>query len=179
MFRVTNEPMVGLKVLQPSIFGDTRGSFIKSYNSQEWEKIGIKFSLEEEFFSTSKRDVIRGMHFQLPPYAHNKVVYCIRGEVLDVVLDIRKDSKTCGHSFAISLSAENRTILYIPKGFAHGFLSQSDFSCMVYKTDKVYAPEYDAGILWNSFGFQWPIVNPVISDRDATFPEDTDFDSPF
>jgi dTDP-4-dehydrorhamnose 3,5-epimerase/CDP-3, 6-dideoxy-D-glycero-D-glycero-4-hexulose-5-epimerase len=179
MFRVIDEPMVGLKLLEPCIFEDTRGLFIKSYHSRLWSELGIKFSLEEEFYSISKKDVIRGMHFQLPPYAHDKVVYCISGEVLDVVLDMRKDSNTYGQSFALSLSAANRQILYIPRGFAHGFLSLSEASCMVYKTNTIYVPEFDAGICWDSFGFEWPVLNPIVSDRDAEFPRNTNFTSPF
>jgi dTDP-4-dehydrorhamnose 3,5-epimerase/CDP-3, 6-dideoxy-D-glycero-D-glycero-4-hexulose-5-epimerase len=179
MFEIVDEPLAGLKLIQPRIFNDERGSFIKSYHSKQMKEFGIEFSLEEEFYSISKRNVLRGMHFQLPPHAHDKIVYCLAGEVLDVVLDIRKGSDTYGQSYATQLSANNRQILFIPKGIAHGFLSLSENSCMVYKTSAVYAPEADSGILWNSFEFNWPTMSPILSSRDSEFVSLSNFKSPF
>lgn len=136
-------------------------------------------TVREEFFSTSSKDVLRGMHFQTPPHAHQKLIYCITGRVLDVLLDLRRSSPTYGQSIALELSAANRHVLFVPVGFAHGFLSLEDHSCLVYKTDAVHAPQHDAGIRWDSFGFDWPADSPLISGRDLTHPEFSEFRSPF
>ncbi|NDV63047.1 dTDP-4-dehydrorhamnose 3,5-epimerase [Puniceicoccales bacterium CK1056] len=179
MFEIIEEPLPGLKIVKPRQFCDDRGEFIKTFHSGLWKKLGLSFALEEEFFSVSKLNVLRGMHFQLPPHAHNKVVYCVSGSVLDVVVDLRTGSPTFGKSASIELSGDNRLIFFIPIGFAHGFLSLSDDSCMIYKTDMVYAPEHDTGIRWDSFGFNWPGDSFEISDRDQGFAKMNEFDSPF
>jgi len=119
------------------------------------------------------------MHFQVPPHAHSKLVYCVHGAVHDVVLDLRKDSPTFGQSAGMELSAENRHIVLIPVGFAHGFRSLTAGSCMIYKTDAVYAPDHDTGIRWDSFGYAWGIEAPLLSERDAAFAAFHDFTSPF
>ena len=170
----------GLILLQPRIFKDHRGSFIKSFHETDFRALGITFSLREEFYSTSAKNVLRGMHFQVPPAAHAKLVYCVQGRVLDVVLDLRRSSPRFGQSFGCELDSVKRQILFIPAGFAHGFLSLEDDSLMVYKTDHIHAPEQDQGIAWNSFGFQWPLNQPpTISERDRQFPPWPDFQSPF
>lgn len=169
MFKIIDEPLPDLKLIRPNTFEDVRGLFVKTYHEDSWKALGLPFTLREEFFSVSKKDVLRGMHFQLPPYAHNKLVYCISGSVLDVIVDLRKDMPTFGQYAAVDLSAENHEILYIPVGFAHGFLSLTENSCMIYKTDKVYAPEHDSGVHWESFGFNWPVKNPIVSERDSSF----------
>ena len=169
----------GVLVLQPKIFQDHRGSFVKTYQDALFSERGIRFVPREEFFSVSKKDVLRGMHFQLPPAAHDKLVYCAVGRVLDVVVDLRRGSKTFGKSIARELSAANRQMMFIPVGCAHGFLTLEDNSIMVYQTSTPHAPAQDAGILWNSFGFDWPVKEPVLSDRDRGFPALCDFSSPF
>jgi dTDP-4-dehydrorhamnose 3,5-epimerase len=121
------------------------------------------------------------MHFQMPPHAHNKLVYCIQGCVLDVILDLRTESPTFGQSCGFELSAANRYVIHIPVGFAHGFLAIEDGSCLVYKTDVVHAPDSDAGIKWDSFGFEWSLngAPPEISKRDSEHPSMPEFKSPF
>ena len=119
------------------------------------------------------------MHFQLPPAAHAKLVYCITGRVLDVVLDLRKDSPTFGRSYGRELSAVNREMFFIPAGFAHGFLALEDNTTMVYQTSTVHSPTHDAGVRWDSFNFDWPVKNPTLSDRDQKFPTLPEFNSPF
>jgi len=200
-----SEPLPGVKVLRPFVFEDTRGNFVKPFHADQLATHGITIHVQEEFFSTSAAGVLRGMHFQTPPHAHQKIVYCITGRVLDVVLDLRKDSSTFGQSAGFELSAANRHIVHIPVGFAHGFYSLEDNSCLVYKTDAVHAPAHDGGILWNSFGFPWkestefklkveveevaslepklaastvPFA-PTISERDCKFPTFAEFASPF
>jgi len=169
----------GLAVLRPRIFRDPRGSFVKTYHAGLFEELGLPFQPREEFFSVSAKDVVRGMHFQLPPAAHAKLVYCLTGRVLDVVLDLRRASPTCGRYYTRELSAENREMLFIPEGFAHGFLALENDTAMVYQTSTVHAPAQDAGIRWDGFGFSWPVQNPVLSERDQRFPALSEFVSPF
>jgi dTDP-4-dehydrorhamnose 3,5-epimerase len=119
------------------------------------------------------------MHFQAPPSDHVKLVYCVHGEVMDVVLDLRKGSPTYGQAESIRLSAERGNYLYIPKGIAHGFCATSDVATLVYKVSTVHDPLNDTGVLWNSFGFSWPTPEPVISARDYSFKTLSAFDSPF
>jgi dTDP-4-dehydrorhamnose 3,5-epimerase len=111
--------------------------------------------------------------------AHDKLVYCPVGRVLDVVVDLRKWSKNYGKTMSRELSATNREMLFVPVGFAHGFLALEDNTMMVYQTSTMHSPQHDAGILWNSFGFQWPVKDPILSDRDKAFPALKDFQSPF
>lgn len=169
----------GLLLIEPDIFNDNRGMFVKTFHDDGFKRLGIHFQSREEYFSVSHSNVLRGMHFQIPPADHDKIVYCMFGEVLDVVLDIRKDSSTYGKSYSIVLNGQSRSILYIPRGFAHGFLTLQDQNVVVYKTTREYEPQCDKGILWNSFGFMWPVENPVISDRDSKHPKFNDFSSPF
>lgn len=180
--KLIDEPLPGVKILRPFVFEDARGNFVKPFHEGQLASHGIAINVREEFFSTSGAGVIRGMHFQVPPHAHNKLVYCISGKVIDVLLDLRKDSPTHGQSTSFELSATNRHIVFIPIGFAHGFISVEENACLVYKTDAVHAPDSDRGILWNSFGFGWPLAEgyePPISARDQGHPSFADFDSPF
>jgi dTDP-4-dehydrorhamnose 3,5-epimerase len=181
MFTVVPTSLAGLACLQPKIFTDHRGSFVKVFHDQTFRDLGMPFETREEFFSTSNKQVIRGMHFQVPPSDHAKLVYCVTGAVLDVVLDIRRNSPTYGRASAEELSQTNRRVLYIPAGFAHGFLSLTDGSLMVYKTSTTHNPACDKGIHWQSFGFDWPLAGamPVLSKRDMELPPFAEFNSPF
>ncbi len=184
-----SEPLPGVKILKPFVFEDARGHFVKPFHEGQLAAHGIAMTVREEFFSTSAAGVLRGMHFQVPPQAHQKLVYCITGRVWDVVLDLRRSSPTFGQAAGFELSAANRHVVHIPVGFAHGFLALEDNSCLVYKTDAVHAPDCDTGILWNSFGYTWPTSRnqeprttnqePLISPRDALHPTFADFVSPF
>jgi dTDP-4-dehydrorhamnose 3,5-epimerase len=173
------EPLAGVRVLQPFLHRDERGEFVKPFHEGQFAQHGLKIHIREEFFSVSNAGVLRGMHFQLPPHDHQKLVYCVRGSVLDVILDLRRGSSTYGKSVGVELSSANRHVIYIPVGFAHGFLSLEDDSCLIYKTDSVHAPSHDAGILWSSFGFAWPEQSPLLSPRDLNFPPLAQFTSPF
>ena len=119
------------------------------------------------------------MHFQVPPAHHAKIVTCLSGVVLDVILDLRKSSPTFGLVESLELSESNRHFLFIPSGFAHGFLSLTEDSVVHYLTGAEHSPKHDKGIRWNSFGFKWPVSNPVVSDRDSELPLFSDFESPF
>ena len=127
----------------------------------------------------SNKDVVRGMHFQTQPDDHDKTVTCVQGAVLDVVLDLRKASKTYKQVFSTELNAQNKQVLVIPKGCAHGFLSLQDNSMMFYKVSTVYSPVNDKGILWSSIGFDWPVANALVSERDQSHPTLTNYESPF
>ena len=119
------------------------------------------------------------MHFQIPQYDHNKIATVISGKVLDVILDIRKSSPTYKKFITVELSRENRKSVYIPKGCAHGFLSQSTLSIVFYMTSTVYSVQHDKGLRWDSFGFEWPVLNPIISKRDESFPVFNEYNTPF
>lgn len=169
----------GVRLLEPRVFSDQRGAFIKTYHEPAWRHAGITFEMREEYYSVSRRGVLRGMHFQTPPEDHVKLVYCPSGRVLDVLLDLRRGSPTFGRSMVQELSSENRLIFVLPAGIAHGFLCLAEQSVMVYKTSTVHSPAHDAGIRWDSFGFDWGRETPVVSERDAAFPSFADFPSPF
>ena len=176
-----DEPLQGLKILRPVVFEDERGDFVKSFHEGQLAENDLNLSVREEFFSTSRSNVLRGMHFQLPLHAHSKLVYCITGKVHDVVLDLRTESPTYGQACGFELSAANRHCVFIPSGFAHGFISEEENSCLIYKTDAVHAPDADAGIHWMSFDYPWPLgaLEPTVSQRDQHFPPFDDFESPF
>jgi dTDP-4-dehydrorhamnose 3,5-epimerase len=169
----------GLLCLEPKVHADNRGDFVKTFHDGLFRDFGVTFKIREEFFSTSGKDVLRGMHFQVPPADHAKLIYCIKGAVLDVVVDLRRSSSTYGQVHAEELSEVRRNAVFIPSGFAHGFLALTSESVMIYKTDAVYAPQCDAGIRWDSFGFRWGTTAPILSERDACLPLLLDFTSPF
>ena len=177
--RIVKEPLPGLKLIEPKLFADARGEFVKTYHVDLFASCGIPFVPAEEFFSTSVRGVVRGMHFQLPPHAHDKLVYCIRGRVLDVVLDLRRSSPTYGRVESCELSQYNHFQLFVPAGCAHGFLSLEDNSTLVYQTSTTHHSSQDAGVRWDSIGFSWPVTNPTVSVRDAGLPALGHFVSPF
>lgn len=169
----------GVHLIQPRDFTDARGSFVKTYHRELFRDAGIDFQPQEEFFSVSRRGVVRGMHFLLPPRSQKRLVYCSVGKVLDVVVDLRKSSKTFGGVISHELSEANCTMLLVPEGFAHGFAALADKCIMAYLASPVHSPAHDVGIAWDSIGFDWPVNNPVLSDRDRTFPALRDFASPF
>jgi len=157
---------------------DARGCFVKTFARSAFTAAGLEMNLQEEYYSVSRKGVIRGMHFQVPPHAHDKVVYCAKGAVLDVLLDLRRGPHYGSHS-TVLLSAEDPVLLFIARGVAHGFESLTDDSLMVYKTSAEYAPAYDCGIRWDSFGCNWTADEPILSERDRSHPAFADFQSPF
>lgn len=159
----------GLKILNSKIFQDSRGEFIKVFNDVFFKEHGMEIEIKESYYSISHKNVIRGMHFQKPPYDHVKLVFVTSGSILDVVLDMRKNSKTFGKYFSINLKANDGQILLIPKGLAHGFKSLEDNSIVHYMQTTCYAPDYDDGIRYDSFGFDWKCENPIVSKRDLSF----------
>ncbi len=159
-------------------FDDLRGSFVKTHARSALETQGLQFDAREEFYSFSHKGVVRGMHFQLPPHDHAKLVYCPIGAVLDVLVDLRSGAGQ-GCVASVQLSGDEPAILLIPKGIAHGFRSLSDNSLMIYKTSTEHVPTHDAGIHWKSIGFDWGIDDAVVSARDSAHPALANFVNPF
>ena len=179
MFDFKPSNLAGCFELQPKVFEDARGRFVKVFHEQAFTELGLKTDFVEEYYSVSYKNVVRGMHFQLPPMDHVKMIYCVEGSVMDAVVDLRVGSPTYGQYALFELSAARANTLYIPKGMAHGFCARSVQAIIVYKVSTVYSPKHDAGILWNSVGIPWPTSDVVMSARDQDFPTLAHFKSPF
>ena len=172
--KFTKTKIEGLIIIEPRVFGDERGYFLESYNEKEFKKAIGKVSFVQDNESKSSKGVLRGLHFQKPPFAQAKLVRCIEGKVLDVVVDIRKNSKTYGQHVAVELSGENKKQVFIPKGFAHGFVVLSDSATFAYKVDNYYAPEHDRGIAFDDkdlvIDWRLPLEVLQLSDKDKLHP---------
>jgi dTDP-4-dehydrorhamnose 3,5-epimerase len=158
---------------------DVRGTFVKAFHETAFAAVGIHFTLRESYFSFSRKDVIRGMHFQLPPHQHSKVVFCPQGAILDVIVDLRRNSPTYGQYYAAELSAENHKACFIPEGFAHGFKALTENAMTYYLVSSEYNGPHDTGIRYDSIGIDWAVKEPVLSARDLSFGGLSDFQSPF
>jgi dTDP-4-dehydrorhamnose 3,5-epimerase len=141
---------------------------METYARSDFEKAGITGSIVQQNHSKSARGVLRGLHFQKEPYSQAKLVRCVRGEILDVAVDMRPDSSTLGNHVAIRLSETNKRMLFVPRSFAHGFLVTSDVAEVEYSVDNIYAPTHEGGVIWNDpqIRIQWPIADPILSDKD-------------
>tara|TARA_S200000501_G_C20487061_1_gene596560 strand:+ start:75 stop:629 length:555 start_codon:yes stop_codon:yes gene_type:complete len=172
-----------LIIIEPTVFGDMRGYFLESYNQNKFEEIVGKVSFVQDNESKSSKGVLRGLHFQKPPYNQAKLVRCIEGKVLDVAVDLRNGSKTYGQHIVLELSSENKKQLFVPRGFAHGFLVLSETAIFAYKVDNIYAPDYDAGICWNDpiLNISWSLDESdiLVSEKDAKLPFFSEFETPF
>lgn len=177
--RVEEMNIPGCYQLFPQVRTDARGRFLKTFHKDVYAEHGLVTGFAEEYYSVSHKGVLRGMHFQTPPHAHFKLVYCLSGSVLDAIVDLRAGSPTYRQATTIELSVEAGNMLYIPPGMAHGFYALTDDAVMQYKVTTVYAPHNDAGIRWDSAGIDWPDTQPLVSERDAGFPRLEDYDSPF
>ncbi|WP_026317399.1 dTDP-4-dehydrorhamnose 3,5-epimerase [Ahrensia kielensis] len=168
--RFTNSELAGVKIIEPSVYGDERGFFFESFNQQNFESaVGGSVRFVQDNHSKSTKGVLRGLHYQLGPKAQGKLVRVIQGEVYDVVVDIRKFSPTFGSWFGQILSSENKKQVWIPEGFAHGFLTLSDTAEFLYKTTNYYAPEFERTIRWDDPTIQinWPSdLAPIVSRKD-------------
>jgi dTDP-4-dehydrorhamnose 3,5-epimerase len=178
VFRPVESPIPGCWELHPTIHTDPRGRFVKSFHAPTFERLGLATDWREDFHTLSAPGVVRGMHFQVPPAQHAKLVTCLAGDILDVVLDLRKASGTYGRFATFELSAERGTLVYVPEGCAHGFLAHTE-ALVHYRVTSVHAPDCDAGIRWDGFGFDWPVAAPLLSARDQAFPTLQAFSSPF
>ena len=173
----------GVVIIEPKVFKDARGYFFESFSQREFEEKVRKINFVQDNESMSSYGVMRGLHFQRPPFTQSKLVRCVRGAVLDVAVDLRKGSSTYGQSVAVELTEDNHRQFFIPKGFAHGFAVLSESAVFQYKCDEFYHPEADGGIsiLDESLGIDWriPADKAILSDKDLKHPRLTEFESPF
>ena len=181
--KVIKTSLDGVVIIEPHVFLDSRGYFIESFSLREFEEKVQKINFVQDNESMSSYGVMRGLHFQKPPFTQSKLVRCVKGAVLDVAVDIRRGSPTYGEHVAVELTEKNHRQLFIPRGFAHGFAVLSDVAIFQYKCDNFYAPQADGGISIkdDSLGIDWiiPIQNAVLSEKDTKHPLLKDFTSPF
>ena len=170
-----------LYIVKPKVFEDNRGYFFESYNKEMFLKHGIDQNFVQDNESKSAKGVLRGLHFQRPPFAQGKLVRVMRGAVLDVAVDLRKNSPTYGHWASVELNHDNKWMYWVPPGFAHGFVTLEDDTVFFYKCTNVYNKESEGSILWNDpdLNIDWQIENPTLSDKDKEGPLFKDFITPF
>ena len=184
MIEVKKTDIEGVLIIEPKVFGDARGYFLESFNAKEFaEKTGLNINFVQDNESMSSYGVMRGLHFQNPPYTQSKLVRCVKGAVLDVAVDIRKGSLTYGKHVAVELTEDNHRQFFVPRGFAHGFAVLSETAVFQYKCDNFYAPQADGGIsiLDDSLGIDWkiPTEKALLSEKDTKHALLKDIDSPF
>lgn len=180
--KIENTGFKDLIVIQPKVFGDSRGYFMESFNEARFRvETGINATFVQDNESLSSKGVLRGLHFQVPPKSQAKLIRVINGSVLDVVVDLRRSQPTYGQHFKILLTAENKTQLYVPEGFAHGFVVLEDNTLFSYKCTNYYSPEHDRCLRWNdpALSIDWEMESPLLSDKDKTSPLLKDLDNPF
>ena len=178
---ITKTNIEGLLIITPNVFKDSRGSFFESWNSDQFKQIGITDVFDQDNQSISSKNVLRGLHFQNPPYAQSKLVRVVRGSVLDVAVDLRKNSPTYGMHHSLILSEQNNKLFYIPKGFAHGFLSLEDNTVFCYKCSGKYNKSSEESLMWNDMDLKidWRISNPIVSEKDLNGKYFNEFKSKF
>ena len=180
---IITTPIEGLLVIEPRVFNDARGYFCETYNEARYREAGIDARFVQDNQSCSSYGVVRGLHFQRPPYAQAKLVSCVRGKVLDVAVDLRKDSPTFGQWYSVELSEDNHRQFFIPRGFAHGFSVLSETAIFTYKCDNLYHPEAEGGVLLSdptlNIDWQVPADLRILSDKDTKHPKMEELESPF
>jgi dTDP-4-dehydrorhamnose 3,5-epimerase len=167
--KVSATDLDGVKLIEPKVFGDDRGFFMESWNARAFAAAGLDATFVQDNHSRSRMGVLRGLHYQIER-AQGKLVRCVAGEVFDVVVDLRRSSPTFGRSVGLTLSAQNRKMLWIPPGFAHGFLAMSELAEFLYKTTDYWYPEHERTLLWNdpALGIAWPLSGaPILTAKDA------------
>jgi dTDP-4-dehydrorhamnose 3,5-epimerase len=172
MFAFNRTEIDGVYIIEPKVFGDSRGYFMETYNKKEFDEAGLKYDFVQDNQSKSHKGVLRGLHFQIH-HPQAKLVRVVSGEVFDVAVDLRKKAKTYGKWVGVTLTAENKKMFLIPRGFAHGFVVLSDTAEFVYKCDEIYHPEDEGGVMWNdpTIGVVWPYKGePELSAKDKTHP---------
>lgn len=179
--KVTVPAIDGLLIFEPNVFRDERGYFFESFNAEVLKQHGLDTDFVQDNQSSSKQGVLRGLHFQKPPFAQGKLVRVVQGKVWDVAVDIRKNSPTYGQHVGVELSAENNLQFWIPPGFAHGFVALSDDTIFLYKCTNIYHRESESGMVWNDAGLNipWPLPDPLVSTKDQQLPHFQDLETPF
>ena len=175
----TEAKLPGCFILQFPTFSDERGVFVKTVQSSLFKRLGLDGEFCESFYTVSGRNVLRGMHVQLPPHDQAKLVYCTAGSICDMALDLRRGSPAYGKHEVYELSAVARNAVYLPSGVAHGFYVREEPAVVVYHVTSEHDPVHDVGVLWSSFGAPWPVADPVVSQRDSELQPWADFVSPF
>lgn len=169
----------GCYLLKPNTFEDLRGTLTKIFHKPSFQEMGLSGEFVEEYFSVSSKGVVRGLHFQIPPADSAKSITCIHGSIFDVVVDLRKTSRTFGKNFTTTLCAAEPTLIYVPKGIAHGFMALEDNSIFLSKSTTIYSPSCDKGIKWDSCSIAWPDLKVQVSEKDQNMPALNDYNSPF
>ncbi len=179
--KIISTSIPDLLIIQPQVFGDQRGYLYEAYNKHKFQAQGLELDFVQDNISKSDKNVVRGLHFQKPPYAQGKLVSVLRGAVIDIGLDIRRDSPTYGQHHAVLLSEENKTRFWVPPGFAHGFVTLEDETIFAYKCTDFYYPEAEGAILWNDplLNIDWQVSDPILSQRDQAALPFSEFESPF
>ncbi len=178
---ITPTPIKDLIIIEPKVFNDERGYFFESYNKNTLMNLGFEEVFIQDNLSKSSKGVLRGLHFQKRPFSQGKLVQVLNGAVLDVAVDLRKDSPTYGEHFSIELNSENKRLFYIPEGFAHGFITLEDDTIFSYKCTNVYDKESEGGLMWNDpkLGINWGNSNPILSEKDLEYTTFENFKTPF
>lgn len=177
--RIDRTELPGVFLIGNDRFTDERGLFVKVFTAGPFRAAGMRVDFQESFFSHSRAGVVRGMHFQVPPHEHAKLVTPLSGKIIDVVLDLRRDSPAFGKHLHLELDASRPVSVYLPAGCAHGFATLGEGATVLYHVTSPHAPEHDLGVRWDSFGYAWPLDDPIVSPRDQAFPALADFVSPF
>ncbi len=164
----------GCFLIRPHRFVDERGTLVKSFHSPTFEALGLESVMRETFWSTSKRSVLRGLHYQAPPHDHAKIVTCARGEMFAAVVDLRSRSSAFGQHVVFELNAGDPMVIYVPRGIAHGYQALTDDCLVLYQTSSPHEPEADLGVRWDSCGIPWPQI-PTLSSRDRALPSFDDY----
>lgn len=179
LFEVFETGLAGCLVLQPVVRKDARGVFVKTFHEGAFRELGLPEGFREEYYSISSHNVLRGMHFQVPPSDCGKLVCCLEGRIWDVALDLRRTSPTFGKFHFLELDSGTGRMMYLSEGFAHGFYTMSPQALVAYHVTQVYDRERDTGIRWDSAGIPWPCEAPLLSERDLGLPPFSEFDTPF
>lgn len=179
MFEKIETEIPGLVIIRPRVLGDNRGRFVKLFHDELFSRLGLQNDFKEEYFSTSSKGVVRGLHFQTPPAQHVKCITCLKGELFDAVVDLRKNSPTYGKHFTMVLNDKEPAILYIPEGMAHGFMALKDDTIFLNKTTSVYNADCDTGIRWDSCDIEWPDIPVKLSEKDENMVPFDEYESPF
>lgn len=178
---IVKTPIEGLLVIKPDVFADNRGYFFETYNEEKFRQLGLRTDFVQDNESCSSKGVVRGLHFQAPPFAQAKLIRVVRGSVLDFALDIRQGSPTYGRYFSVKLDDIEKNMFFIPEGFAHGFLTLEDDTVFSYKCTALYNKQSERGLLWNDkrLNIDWTIAEPILSDKDRLWGKFDEFTSPF
>lgn len=180
IYRNKQSRITGVFELFPQVFGDHRGTITKTFYRDSYQELGLECEFGESLVTNNiQKDVLRGFHFQRPPYCQAKTLYCVTGSFFDAVIDLRVGSPTYGQTDVFELSAEKSSVLYLPRGVANCYLITHANTIITYNLTSRYMPEYDGGIRWDSVGLVFPVGNPIVSEKDAALPQFGDFTSPF